>query len=330
MCREVDDNVSRATVYRTLSMLETANFVEALETPEGMRRFEHTIGHEHHDHMICTRCSKILEFRDERIEAAPARASGLGAQGFKHDVAQPEAVRCLCAKCLAASRRNPSEPASRTAHERGAHDPTQHRASSWSTTRSTSRRAVSFFLRRAGYDRRRRALRVKTRCALLEQNHYGLVISDIRMPRMSGLKLLDEDHAARDRDIEVVLDHRLPRRGHRGRRDEARRIRLRHQAVRRGGADGAGREGAAPASAQGREHRIPGAPAQGPARAPGDRQRQRSVRQHAGAVGASRADRRQRPDRRRKWYGQGARSRTALHERSSARAWEAVRTRRLH
>jgi DNA-binding NtrC family response regulator len=60
-----------------------------------------------------------------------------------------------------------------------------------------------FFLRRAGYEADvvhsgEDALR------LLEQNHYGLVISDIRMPRMSGLKLLDEI-MARDRDIEVVL-----------------------------------------------------------------------------------------------------------------------------
>ena len=68
MCKEVDRHVSRATVYRTLSMLEAAQFVEALETPEGTRRFEHVIGHEHHDHMICTRCGKIIEFRNEEIE----------------------------------------------------------------------------------------------------------------------------------------------------------------------------------------------------------------------------------------------------------------------
>lgn len=68
LCRKEDRDVSRATVYRTLGMLEEAGFVEGLDTGDGGRKFEHTLGHEHHDHMVCTKCGAIIEFRDAELE----------------------------------------------------------------------------------------------------------------------------------------------------------------------------------------------------------------------------------------------------------------------
>lgn len=79
LCRRKDPRVSRATVYRTLQALEDAGFVEGMDTRDGGRRFEHVLGHEHHDHMVCTACSTILEFRDDQLEAlqeAAARRMG--------------------------------------------------------------------------------------------------------------------------------------------------------------------------------------------------------------------------------------------------------------
>lgn len=68
MCRKVDKRVSRATVYRTLGMLEDAGFVEGFDTGDGGRKFEHVLGHAHHDHMVCTACGKIIEFFDAELE----------------------------------------------------------------------------------------------------------------------------------------------------------------------------------------------------------------------------------------------------------------------
>ena len=68
LCRREDPKVSRATVYRTLAVLEREGFVEGLDAGDGGRRFEHVLGHEHHDHMLCLECGKIEEFQDERIE----------------------------------------------------------------------------------------------------------------------------------------------------------------------------------------------------------------------------------------------------------------------
>ncbi len=61
-------NISRATVYRTLSLLEEGGFLESLDAGQGERLYEHVLGHRHHDHLICIDCERIEEFYDERIE----------------------------------------------------------------------------------------------------------------------------------------------------------------------------------------------------------------------------------------------------------------------
>lgn len=75
LCRDEDGTVSRATVYRTLAMLEQAGFVESLEVGEGGRKFEHVLGHAHHDHMVCTACGKIIEFVDATLEERQEQAA---------------------------------------------------------------------------------------------------------------------------------------------------------------------------------------------------------------------------------------------------------------
>ncbi|MFT5733369.1 MAG: Fur family ferric uptake transcriptional regulator [Planctomycetota bacterium] len=71
--------VSRATVYRTLEVLERGGFIEAVETGRGEVVYEHILGHEHHDHMVCRVCGTIAEFQDEEIEALQRKnAEALG------------------------------------------------------------------------------------------------------------------------------------------------------------------------------------------------------------------------------------------------------------
>lgn len=65
---EEGPRVSRATVYRTLALLQEGGFVEALDTGRGELVYEHVLGHPHHDHMVCLECGRIEEFRDDRIE----------------------------------------------------------------------------------------------------------------------------------------------------------------------------------------------------------------------------------------------------------------------
>ncbi len=71
----VSSALNRSTVYRTLAVLEAAGLVEGLDTGGGGRRFEHVLGHEHHDHMVCTVCAAIVEFHDPLIEARQEAAA---------------------------------------------------------------------------------------------------------------------------------------------------------------------------------------------------------------------------------------------------------------
>jgi len=56
-----------ATVYRTVKFFETMNIVNSLDIGDGAKRYELNISI-HHDHMICTSCSTIIEFTDDLIE----------------------------------------------------------------------------------------------------------------------------------------------------------------------------------------------------------------------------------------------------------------------
>ena len=87
LCRRSDPKVSRATVYRTLAVLEEAGFVEGLDTGDGGRRFEHVLGHEHHDHMVCVQCGAIFEFRDDELERRQeAAAKKIGFRIERHSL----------------------------------------------------------------------------------------------------------------------------------------------------------------------------------------------------------------------------------------------------
>ena len=56
-----------ATIYRTLAILEQENIATSLSFGTQGKRYEFGM-HQHHDHLICTQCGKIIEFLDEAIE----------------------------------------------------------------------------------------------------------------------------------------------------------------------------------------------------------------------------------------------------------------------
>lgn len=89
--------ISRATVYRTLSLLAEGGFVEALDLgrDKGVL-YEHTLGHEHHDHMICLECGRIIEFHSDALEAVQDEV--IAAQGFEM-TSHSLKILGTCARC---------------------------------------------------------------------------------------------------------------------------------------------------------------------------------------------------------------------------------------
>ena len=64
---ETGEDVGLATVYRVLTQFETAGLVVRHHFEGGLSIFELNEGH-HHDHLVCIKCGKIVEFVDEVIE----------------------------------------------------------------------------------------------------------------------------------------------------------------------------------------------------------------------------------------------------------------------
>ncbi|MEE8395707.1 MAG: transcriptional repressor [bacterium] len=60
--------VSRATVYRTLELLRECQLVAKLDFGEEGPLYEHLHLGEHHDHLICTVCGRVIEFHNDRLE----------------------------------------------------------------------------------------------------------------------------------------------------------------------------------------------------------------------------------------------------------------------
>lgn len=84
---EGSEGASRATVYRTLGMLTEGGFLESLDAGQGELLYEHVLGHSHHDHMVCTSCGRIEEFREPRIEELQeAMAEKLGFRLTSHSM----------------------------------------------------------------------------------------------------------------------------------------------------------------------------------------------------------------------------------------------------
>jgi len=62
-----DSNVGVTTVYRTLNLLEENDIATSISFGSQGKKFE--LGNKpHHDHLICEKCGKIVEFENDEIE----------------------------------------------------------------------------------------------------------------------------------------------------------------------------------------------------------------------------------------------------------------------
>ena len=65
--RKVSSGVGYATVYRTMRLLTEAGITIEHRFGKNVSRYE-VATTDHHDHLICKKCGKIVEFHDEMIE----------------------------------------------------------------------------------------------------------------------------------------------------------------------------------------------------------------------------------------------------------------------
>ncbi len=60
--------VSRATLYNAIELLRNCNLVVKHQFNKNISQFEKSFKHEHHDHLVCSKCNKVFEFNDPRLE----------------------------------------------------------------------------------------------------------------------------------------------------------------------------------------------------------------------------------------------------------------------
>lgn len=94
-----------ATVYRVMPLLIEAGLLqEAPSSAEQGQRYERAFEREHHDHLVCTQCSKVVEFHFETLEALQrdvAESFGFSLTGHVHQ---------LFGTCGACRRKLPRPP----------------------------------------------------------------------------------------------------------------------------------------------------------------------------------------------------------------------------
>jgi Fur family ferric uptake transcriptional regulator len=66
---KTDPKIGYATVYRTLKLLTRLGLADQRKFADGETRYEPTSAGNHHDHLICLDCGKIIEFEDQALEA---------------------------------------------------------------------------------------------------------------------------------------------------------------------------------------------------------------------------------------------------------------------
>ncbi|MEW6075573.1 MAG: transcriptional repressor [Candidatus Omnitrophota bacterium] len=66
--RKQNPHIGFVTVYRTLKLLCESGLCRELKLEDGIARYEKQVGHEHHDHLVCTKCGRVVEVVDNTIE----------------------------------------------------------------------------------------------------------------------------------------------------------------------------------------------------------------------------------------------------------------------
>ncbi len=69
LVQKEDPTVGQTTVYRTLKLLTEAGLAREVRFGDGRAHYEHNYKHQHHDHMICSECGKVIEFFSAELEA---------------------------------------------------------------------------------------------------------------------------------------------------------------------------------------------------------------------------------------------------------------------
>lgn len=97
--RQAGHRVGKATIYRSLKILVACGIVKEVHFSNKQVHYEHTYGQDPHDHMVCRRCGRIVEF--DAAEVTRLRTL-IAAQHQFHALSHRFAIMGLCEACVRA------------------------------------------------------------------------------------------------------------------------------------------------------------------------------------------------------------------------------------
>jgi Fur family ferric uptake transcriptional regulator len=94
--RQAGKRVAKATIYRTLPLLVDCGIINQVQFGDTMAHYEHTFGQPAHDHMVCRRCRRIVEF--DSSEVLRLREEISGRHNFE-PISHRFQISGVCAQC---------------------------------------------------------------------------------------------------------------------------------------------------------------------------------------------------------------------------------------
>ena len=74
LLKDQGEPIGLSTIYRNLKLMSRMGILRELELAEGQKRYEINRPHpHHHHHLICVRCNKTVEFKNDSILKAGAK-----------------------------------------------------------------------------------------------------------------------------------------------------------------------------------------------------------------------------------------------------------------
>jgi Fur family transcriptional regulator, ferric uptake regulator len=94
--REHGDQVAKATIYRTLPLLVDCGILKQVRFDVKQAHYELSFGEIPHDHMVCRRCGRIIEFNADLVIEMRKQ---LAAQHRFHAITHRFQISGLCWQC---------------------------------------------------------------------------------------------------------------------------------------------------------------------------------------------------------------------------------------
>lgn len=94
--RKKNSRIGLATVYRTMKIICDCGLAREVDFGDSLRRFEHKYQRQHHHHLVCIKCGRIIEVRSNQIESLQKKLAKQHDFTFTRNTMK---IFGICSKC---------------------------------------------------------------------------------------------------------------------------------------------------------------------------------------------------------------------------------------